>query len=114
VAREPREDSPERSTGRASKANPREDDLSEEEAALLAKPKELTQANVRRYLSFALRRSLLQDDAKGASARYIELAGRQAGLWGGRGAPVGRKEFSAESAGPSLMDLQDEIERLEG
>lgn len=102
---ETHEDRPERQKNRAFSDDPHEDAFSEEEAALLAEPKEFTQANVLGYLSFALRKSLRQDDARTASARYIELAGRHAGLWGGHGAPVGRKEPSIESLGVPLSKL---------
>jgi hypothetical protein len=55
---------------------------------------ELTKDRVLGYLDLALRKSL-NADVHTAPARYIELAGRHVGLWGGKGAPVGKHEPSA-------------------
>lgn len=58
-------------------------------------PRPITTERVLSDLDTALRQSLASGKAT-ASARYIELAGRYAGLWGGRGAPVGRREPAAD------------------
>jgi len=71
---------------------PENDDVFLREAADLAEGGgELTKDRVLGYLDFALRKSL-NADVHTAPARYIELAGRHVGLWGGKGAPVGKKE----------------------
>lgn len=88
---EAHEESPETSMGRASEANPHE------EAFFFGEPDgaEATQAftaeEVRGNLRYSLRKAWA-DDVHTASARFIELMGREAGMWGGHGAPTGRKE----------------------
>ncbi|MBS0546483.1 MAG: hypothetical protein JSR24_01965 [Proteobacteria bacterium] len=89
--REPREESPPTQTARAPKAVPREDAFSGEgEVALPGTPGEFPPERVLAILEIALRKSLATD-TQTATARYIELAGRKAGLWSGNGAPVGRR-----------------------
>lgn len=71
---------------------PENDDVFLREAAELTEAGgELTRERVLDYLDLALRKSLAAD-VHTAPARYIELAGRHVGLWGGRGAPAGKKE----------------------
>jgi hypothetical protein len=95
------EESPRVQTPRASQAIPPEEAFFEEGAELPGTPGEFTPERVLDILEIALRKSLATD-AQTATARYIELAGRKAGLWGGNGAPTGRKESSAtpESGAP--------------
>jgi hypothetical protein len=64
-----------------------------EEAAELASGSGLTPERIEGYLDLALRRSIVSA-VEASPARYIELAGRLRGMWGGRGAPVGKKESS--------------------
>jgi hypothetical protein len=94
-AHEPHEESPRMPMARASKANPHEEAFFEESAELPGTPGEFPPERVLDILEIALRKSLATD-AQTATARYIELAGRKAGLWGGNGAPAGRKEPAAE------------------
>ena len=72
--------------GRASKTIPHEDAFFEEGADLPGTPGEFPPERVLDILEIALRKSLATD-AQTATARYIELAGRKAGLWGGRKEP---------------------------
>ena len=60
-------------------------------------PQPITAERVLSDLDTALRQSLASGKAT-ASARYIELAGRHTGLWGGRGAPTGRSAPAASAA----------------
>jgi hypothetical protein len=62
----------------------------EREAAELASG-ELTPDRILSYLHLGLRRSLAAQ-VDSSPARYIDLAGRHHGMWGGRGAPAGKKE----------------------
>ncbi len=101
---ETHEESPKDSMGRASKANPHEEvPFSEEEAARLGQEEAFSPPVVRGYLRYALQKSLASDKHT-APARYIELMGRDARMWAGKGAPVGRKE-PAESRSPSPAEL---------
>jgi hypothetical protein len=103
--REAREESPRIQTGRATKAIPREDGFFEEgDVALPGTPGEFPPERVLEILEIALRKSLATD-AQTATARYIELAGRNAGLWGGQGAPAGRKEPADPEMSPSPATL---------
>ncbi len=79
---------------RASEADPHEDFFVGEEA-LLSQPCDFSKEGVLGLLDFALRKSLARN-ATTAPARYIVLAGRHAGLWQGKGSPVGRKEPEPE------------------
>lgn len=88
-----RDDAGEMPVESAPEANPREDFFVEE----IGDPRPITTERVLSDLDTALRQSLASGKAT-ASARYIELAGRYAGLWGGRGAPVGRREPAAADA----------------
>jgi hypothetical protein len=110
-AHEPHEDRPKSQQRRASGANPHESAFFEEQESLLDEKGEVTSERVLSLLDRALRQSL-KSDVHTAPARYIELAGRKAGLWGGRGAPTGRKE-TVPSAGPSLAELFSPEERGE-
>jgi hypothetical protein len=105
-AREPREESPEMPMRRASKANPLEDAFFEEQEALLSHAGEFTSERVLGFLDLALRKSLASG-MHTAPARYIELAGRKAGLWSGRGTSSGRREpRDRESTGPGPAELR--------
>jgi hypothetical protein len=73
-----------------SEAIPPEDFFVEE----VGDPRPITTERVLSDLDAALRQSLASGKST-ASARFIELAGRYTGLWGGRGAPVGRREPAA-------------------
>jgi hypothetical protein len=70
---------------------PENDDPFVHEAAELASKGGLTPDRIEGYLDLALRQSIVAA-AKASPARYIDLAGRLRGMWGGRGAPVGKKE----------------------
>ena len=65
---------------------------------MLSEPGEITPVRVLGYLDFALRKSFTKDEA--AHTRFVELAGRHAGLWGGRAAAAGRKETTPRSKSP--------------
>ena len=86
-----RDDAGEMPVEPALEANTREDFFVEE----IGDPRPITTERVLSDLDTALRQSLASGKAT-ASARYIELAGRYAGLWGGRGAPIGRREPAAD------------------
>ncbi len=104
-ALEPPEESPRMQKGRGSKGNPPEDAFFEEgEVTLPGTPGEFPPERVLEILEIALRKSLATD-AQTATARYIELAGRKAGLWGGQGAPAGRKEPADPEMSPSPATL---------
>jgi len=53
-------------------------------------------------LEIALRKSLAAD-AQTATARYIELAGRTAGMWGGKGASSGKKQPEQRTKSPGEL-----------
>jgi hypothetical protein len=102
--REPREESPRRPMASASKADPREEPFfSEDGPDLPGTPGEFPPERVLEILEIALRQSLATEKQT-ATARYIELAGRQAGLWGGHGAPTGKRESGVEHS-PSPAEL---------
>lgn len=94
-AHESHEESLRTRMARASKANPHEEGFFEEGALLPGTPGEFSPERVLEILEIALRKSLATD-AQTATARYIELAGRKAGLWGGHGAPAREKEVPTE------------------
>ena len=94
-AHESHEELPPVQKGRASKAAAHEDAFFEEGAELPGTPGEFPPQRVLDILEIALRKSLATD-AQTATARYIELAGRKAGLWGGAGAPAKAKELPTE------------------
>lgn len=101
---ETHEDRPRMPMARASKANPHEaPDFFEEAIDLPGTPGEFPPGRVLDILEIALRQSLATDKQT-ATARYIELAGRQAGLWGGHGAPSGKREPGIEHS-PSPAEL---------
>ena len=89
-AREPREESDEIQMDWASSANPREDGPFFGEPAGTETTQAFTAEEVRGNLRYSLRKAWA-DDVHTASARFIELMGREAGMWGGHGAPTGRK-----------------------
>lgn len=83
-AREPREESPPGPAASASKADPREAAVFSEKAIELpGTPGEFTPERVLDILEVALRKSLASD-SQTATARYIDMVGRKAGLWGPR------------------------------
>jgi len=104
-AHEPHEESPPVQKGRTSKANPHEGAFFEEGSELPGTPGEFPPERVLEILEIALRKSLATD-AQTATARYIELAGRKAGLWGGNGAPAGKKEPADPEMSPSPAEIR--------
>jgi hypothetical protein len=106
-AREPREESPRMQTGPASEANPREDANLDTEAEEVGDPTAITPERVLSDLDIVLRKARRKDRPSSADARFLELAGRRAGLWGGRGAaPAGAAEAcDDEDMGPSPAEL---------
>ncbi len=86
----------------ASQAIPPEEAFFPDGVELPGTPGEFPPERVLSLLEIALRQSMACEKGQTATARYIELAGRKAGLWGGNGAPSGRKEPSAQpESGPS-------------
>lgn len=90
-AHEPREESDEMQMDWASSGNPREDVFFFGEPTGPEATQAFTAEEVRGNLRYSLRKAWA-DDVHTASARFIELMGREAGMWGGHGAPTGRKE----------------------
>ena len=94
---------------RASKADPQEEEFFLEGVELPGTPGEFPPDRVRQILEIALRQSMANKKGQTATARFVELAGRTDGTWGGRGTPNGRKEPAADaerSIGPAeLMGL---------
>jgi hypothetical protein len=106
------EESPKTSAGQASKADPLETPIfSEEEIARLGQDEAFDKSLVRGYLRYALQKSL-DENVHTSAARYIELMGREAGLWGGRGTSAGEHE-PEKPVFPSLDDLFTPEERGE-
>jgi hypothetical protein len=100
--REPREESPPMQKPRASKANAREEAFFLESVELPGTPGEFPPQRVLDILEIALRKSI-STEAQTATARYVELAGRKAGLWGGHSAPVGKKGSAERSLSPAEL-----------
>ena len=73
-----------------SSGNPREGALFFGEPDGAEATQAFTAEEVRGNLRYSLRKAWA-DDVHTASARFIELMGREAGMWGGHGAPTGRK-----------------------
>ncbi len=90
-AREAREESDEMQADWASSGDPREEAFFDGDLESVGEVPEFTPGRVRGFLDLALRRALASD-VHTAPARYIELMGRTAGMWGGKGASVGRRE----------------------
>lgn len=91
---------------RASTADPHEAAYFSDEAIdLPGTPGEFTPERVLDLLEIALRKSL-SSDSQTATARYIELAGRKAGLWGGPGAASGRAASTASAAGRTPLPVE--------
>ena len=104
-SRETREDRARMPMAQDSKGNPREEPFFSEDAIdLPGTPGEFPPERVLGLLEIALRKSLATD-SQTATARYIELAGRKAGLWGGHGAPSGKKEPGEVPRTPSPAEL---------
>jgi hypothetical protein len=101
-AREPREESPRMQKPSASKADAREQAFFLENVELPGTPGEFPPQRVLDILELALRESI-SSKAQTATARYVELAGRKAGLWGGHGAPAGKKEPAKRSLSPAEL-----------
>jgi len=89
----PRDDAGQMPVESALEPSTREDFFVDE----IGDPQPITAERVLSDLDTALRQSLASGKAT-ASARYIELAGRHAGLWGGRGAPMGRPAPAGSAA----------------
>ena len=91
---ESHEESPQTPIRRASKADPHEEVLFlEEEAIRLGRDTPFPPSLVRGYLQHAVNQAIASN-VHTAAARHIELMGRDAGMWRGQGAPVGRKELA--------------------
>jgi hypothetical protein len=86
-AHEPHEESVPTPMAPGSKAAPHEGVFSREDIELPGTPGEFSPQRVLDILEIALRKSMATD-AQTATARYIELAGRKAGLWKGQDAPA--------------------------
>ena len=100
------EELPRMQKARASKAIPHEEAIFFEGVELPGKPGEFPPDRVRQILEIALRQSMASRKGQTATARYIELAGRTDGTWGGRGAPVGRKEPADPEMSPSPAEIR--------
>src|SRR5471030_24815 len=99
------EESPRMQMPRASKAIPPEEAFFPDGVELPGTPCEFPPDRVLNILEIALRKSLATD-AQTATERYIELAGSKAGLWGGHGAPVGKKEPADPEMSPSPAEIR--------
>ena len=95
-AREPREESDEMQMDSASSGNPLEEAFFFREPDGAEATQAFTAEEVRGNLRYSLRKAWA-DDVHTASARFIELMGREAGMWGGHGAPTGRKAQAGDT-----------------
>jgi hypothetical protein len=81
------------------------DDPFAQEAAELASGSGLTPERIEAYLDLALRQSIVAN-VQASPARYIEMAGKLHNLWGGHGAPAGKKEPQAPAEKRSLSPAE--------
>ena len=91
-AHEPHEESLRMQKGRASTAIPHEEAFFSEGFELPGTPGEFPPDRVLNILEIALRQAMASEKGQTATTRLIDLAGRNANLWGSNGARTGRKE----------------------